>query len=205
MRAKKQEFEYLAELRRLEFIAYTKKINESKEAMSLLEELSVLAGEPFKTKVIYVTLRPCGSCVEVFKVLGVGQVYYGSEHPDNKFVNASATAANGQGSNKMKITLAYFANEGAIEPNSLFFALCKKPGCESLSANINMWFADFINDLEPETPISLIKKKQEIFQAFISKLLQGIYKDTDLEMLNTSLLLDKQALNLSEILRQLHI
>lgn len=193
LQVKNSNFNYLSELRRLEFLAYTKKINESAEAMALLKKLSGLAGDPFKDKVIYVTLRPCGACLSVFKVLGIKEVYYGSEHPDKKFIQMSETAVNGTRSGELKITRAYFVNEGVIEPNSLFFALCLKPEYEKIAGIIDDWFSTLINyNGSEEMSIVEMENKQKRFQSMISSLLSGMNKDSNLERIKESLLMVKR-------------
>jgi HD-GYP domain-containing protein (c-di-GMP phosphodiesterase class II)/tRNA(Arg) A34 adenosine deaminase TadA len=205
LREKNKNSDYLLDLQRLEFLAYTKKINESSEAMALLEKLSALAGDPFKDKVIYVTLRPCGACLGVFKVLGIKELYYGSEHPDKKFIQTSEAAVNGARLNGLKTTRAYFVNEGVIEPNSLFFALCLDPEYENLTAIIDDWFLAFFNHNGSEQmSIAAMENKQKIFQAMISSLLNGMNKNSNLEMIKVLLLMGRElrgiaGLNMSEM------
>jgi len=191
--AKNPESDYLSKLRRLEFLAYTEKLNKSAEAMSLLKELSALAGEPFKTKVIYGTLHPCGACLEVLNALGISAVYYGSEHPDENFVQSSKAVVSAASRDPIKVIRAYFVNEGVIEPNSLFFGLCQKPGCEDLSVMINDWFlSDINNNHSDKISIAAMKQKQEEFQVLIDELLKGVDKDADLAQIKASLLLSKK-------------
>ncbi|MFH1062863.1 MAG: HD domain-containing phosphohydrolase [Candidatus Omnitrophota bacterium] len=192
LRVKNPQSRYLPELMRLEFLAYTSKINKSKEAMALLKKLTALAGEPFKNTVIYVTLHPCKACLEVFKELGIKEVYYGSEHPNQNFVQYSETAANGTNGEKIKVNRAYYVSEGVIEPNSLFFALYLKPGYENLAATIDAWFAAMVNHNDMEKmPIAVMQKKQERFQEMLNTLLEGINKDSSLDQIEAFLLATK--------------
>ena len=195
LRTRQLSSEYLPLLRRLEFLAYTVKINKSEEAMAILKKLSVLAGEPFKDAVIYVTLRPCGACLEVFKALEIKEVYYGSEHPDERFVQVSSEVLDNAQDNQMKVKRSYFAHEGVLEPNRLFFSLCMKPGYEETCESINSWFAELINHNDKEyMSIDLIRKKRKSFQRMVSLLIGGLDKDSDLAKVNSLLIEAKRQL-----------
>jgi putative nucleotidyltransferase with HDIG domain len=171
----------IMQLRRLEFLAYTQKLNQSGEGLDLVRELAAAAGEPFQGKVIYSTLRPCAACLDFLQKIGIKEVYYGSDHPDHEFVEQSEMVAAWMRKNGMKVVQAHFANEGATEPNGLFFDYCCRAEYECIAQIINSWFAELINndDLN-KLPIGLMRKKEKAFTRMVNALLSNMDKETKL-------------------------
>ena len=173
---------------RLEFLAYTSKLNESQEALTLLKTIAEETGNPFKGAVIYVTLQPCSSCIDLLTSLGVKQIYYASEHHDPEFVAESKKKADKLREKGVKIVQAHFLNEGAFEPNSLFFTFCKQPGYEKIARTINDWFAAFlIRNNEAKFSLSVMREKERKFTEMINTLIGDLDMQTDLEQINNRL------------------
>ncbi|MCM8812657.1 MAG: HD domain-containing protein [Candidatus Omnitrophica bacterium] len=165
----------MSRLKRLDFLADTVKINENEEARRLLQEISQTAGDPFKNTVIYSTLRPCAACVQVLQALGVKEIYFASEHPDQEFVRKSESAAALLRQSGGRMALAHFIKEGVIEPNALFFAVCTNSDYEVCADVINKWYHAYItrND-EGLLSQHMQRMKRHLFQQKIDELLRKL-------------------------------
>ncbi len=180
--------QYMRQLRRLEFLAYTTNLEESEEALEILGELLQVTNNPFKNKVVYTTLRPCAACFKLLNVVGVKEIYYGLEHPDPGFIRKSEKAARELRQNGIKVARAHSPNEGVIEPNRLFFAFCIQPGYKKISETTNSWFAEIINHNDMQKlPIDIMKKKAREFVNMIDNLLGDLDAESDLEQVNDTL------------------
>jgi len=198
---------YGEKLRRLQFLSYSVKINESEEALKILHELRKVCKEPFKENVLYLTMRPCASCLAICGEVGIKQIYFGSEHPDQGFVNKSEKQAEKLRAQGVKIARAHFVNEGVLEPNSLFFSLCLHPAYEEFTDTVDSWFSGFIDhDDKNKMSISDMEEKQKEFTSLINSLLSGIDKNADLkkfnELIKGEIKLKKYGLTGESLLRQ---
>ncbi|MCG2710858.1 MAG: HD domain-containing protein [Candidatus Omnitrophica bacterium] len=181
--------QYMKQLRQLEFLAYTAKLNESAEANTILRKLLQAAGDPFKDKVIYVTLRPCEACFKLLGLIGIKEIYYGSEHVDSDFILKSENAAEELRKKGMRIARAHFHNEGVLEPNELFFAFCNQPGYEKITETVNSWFAEIIKHTDTQKlSIDIMKKKEREFAAMLGCLLGSLDAQADIKQVNEILL-----------------
>ncbi len=188
LRGKGLRKQYMKQLRRLEFLAYTAKLNDSVEALVILGKLLQVTDNPFKDKIVYTSLRPCAACFKLLSAIGVKEIYYASEHPDPEFINKSEKAAEELRQNGIKIAQAHFPNEGVIEPNGLFFAFCRQPGYERICEAINSWFAEIINHNDMQKlPIDIMRKKEREFISMINSLLGDLNAQSDLEQVNDML------------------
>lgn len=189
LRSKGLRNEYKEQLRRLEFLAYTEKLNQSPEALALLSSIMFETGNPFKGKVVYITLRPCASCLELLAFVGVRQIYYASEHRSQKFIEKSEKAVKQLREKGLKISQAYYHTDGVLEPNGLFFAFANQPGYEQVADTINSWFSHIINhNDEQRMPKAVMKQKAEEFTRMMDNLLKVFNADSDLKQVNAILL-----------------
>ncbi len=180
---------YIEQFRRLEFLAYTTKLDSSDEAISIIREITKKTGNPFKNKVIYGTLRPCAVCLEFLARLGIRQIYFASEHYDPVFVIQSKQATDNIRKQGVIIAQAHFPNEGVFEPNDLFFAFCRQPGYEKIADTINNWFGEIINhDDRQKMPRYMMNKKAEEFTNMMNNLLKNLDAQADLEQVNRMLI-----------------
>ncbi|MBU1086870.1 MAG: HD domain-containing protein [Candidatus Omnitrophica bacterium] len=194
LRKKGLHSKYQYQLRRLEFLAYTSELNKSAEAVELLSRITLESGNPFKDTVIYSTLQPCSSCLELLDLIGIHEIYYASEHQNPEFVASSEKTIRGLRGKGTKVFRSYFQNEGILEPNRLFYAFCNQPGYEKITKTINTWFEEFINDNHLEKlPVRSMKNLETEFANIVNGFFVTI--DADLEQVNETLLVAKELTN----------
>lgn len=198
--SKKEAKELLAQL---EYLSNIVKIDTSDEAMELLDKLLELTSNPFKGKVVYTTLRPCGNCLRLFEKIGLKEVIYAVEHPDEEFVARSEEVARQLRQKGIRIGYAGGEKSFSLEPNELFFELYRINSFQVLSDLIDDCFRKYIRraggDRQKKDEI---KKAQREFTKILNTVLQDINPNSNFGKLKqhvydkTNLLVDRHDLKL---------
>ncbi len=178
----------LKKLSRLEVMAYKVKLDESKEAGALLEDLALHSGSPFKNKIMFTTLRPCDHCLELFNRLGVKEVVFAEEHTDPDFISKSESRAENFRKDGMLIYKAVLSKDFQAEPNELFFRLCMIDEAEELGRIINQMFIRYLKDaITDKMRLEDIHNIVTRFSGFINQHTFGMSTSTDFEKISEAI------------------
>ena len=134
---------FKAGLEELEYLATISTLHDNPAALDLLMQLSRAAGHPFQGKTVSATFQPCEKCVDIFGLLGVKEIQYITEHPDEEFRKRSAAAVRRNPGLTIR-QVAMPRQPFYLEPNSHFFDALRDEQLEILDGSIKQKFVDYL-------------------------------------------------------------